>query len=115
MSTKEDISEILEDIRNITYYFVKKEYKKNLKEKSIKYMTKDEIKNFTTSLLEISRDEIEEFIYINLEKIMEDKIPERDKITKLLNEIMDDKELITDNIITEIDIYQKNKQKKKNN
>ena len=113
MENHSDMSEVLEDIRNIIYYYVKKEYKKNLKEKNIKLMSTNEIESFTKKLLEISRDEIESFIYENLQKIMEDRTPKRENIISLINDIMNDKDLITENIISEIEIYQKNKKSKK--
>ena len=46
MENHSDMSEVLEDIRNIIYYYVKKEYKKNLKEKNIKLMSTNEIESY---------------------------------------------------------------------
>ena len=103
---------LLENIKNITYYYIKKEYKCNLKKNNIKYMKSKEIKTFSNSLFDNQKDEIHDYIKTNLKKIMKNELNE-DAIDDVINDMIEDRDLVINRLVLEIEMYQKKRKKKK--
>ena len=109
-----NISELLENIKNITYFYIKKEYKSILKNENIKYMENDRIKSFSNSLFD-KEDELKEYILEELRNVMEENILDKNTVIDTIDEMIDDRDLVINRLVTEISIYQKKKQEKREN
>ena len=107
------INDLLENIKNITYYYVKKEYKYYLKQESKKYMELDEIQNFSNSLFDNNEVELKNYILEELNGNMMENRPDDKTIIDTIDEMIDDRDLVINRLVTEIDVYQKKKRDKK--
>ena len=104
-----NISELLENIKNITFFYIKKEYKSILKNENIKFMEEDRIKFFSNSLFD-KEDELKEYILEELPNVMEENIIDKNTVIDTIDEMIDDRDLVINRLVTEISIYQKKKQ-----
>ena len=109
-----NISELLENIKNITFFYIKKEYKSILKNENIKFMEEDRIKFFSNSLFD-KEDELKEYILEELPNVMEENIIDKNTVIDTIDEMIDDRDLVINRLVTEISIYQKKKQEKREN
>ena len=107
------INDLLENIKNITYYYVKKEYKYYLKQESKKYMELDEIQNFSNSLFDNNEVELKNYILEELNGNMMENRPDDKTIIDTIDEMIDDRDLVINRLVTEIDVYQIKKRDKK--
>ena len=106
------ISDLLENIKNITYFHIKKEYKSILKKENIKYMEKDRIIFFSNSLFD-KEDELKQYILDELPNVMNDHMFDNNTVIDTIDEMIDDRDLVINRLVTEISIYQKKKQEKR--
>ena len=62
-------------VRNIVFYFIKKEYKEYLNKNSLKYIEKDNISDVVDEFYIKKEKVLKKFIRTNLKRMMKDNYP----------------------------------------
>lgn len=98
---------IQEKVRNIVFYFIKREYKNYLDINDLKYIPEDEIDEVVDNFYIKKEQLLKEFIRTNLKKMMKNNYPGA-LIENIIYDIFEDEKLAKNRIILEIKQYQLN-------
>jgi len=98
---------IQEKIRNIVFYFVKKEYKNYLDKHELKFIPDDDLDSVVDSFYIHKEKTLKEFIRINLRKMMKQQYPGA-LVENIIFDIFQDDKLAKNRIILEIQQFQSN-------
>lgn len=101
-----------EKIKNIIFYFIKKEYNDYLKHNKIKFIPENELYNVVNDLYNSKRKEIKVFIRKCLKEMMGNNYPGA-LVENIIFEIFQDEKLAKNRVILEISNYQDFLKKKK--
>lgn len=97
---------IQENVRNIVYYFIKKEYKKYLEENQLKYIENNKLEGVVENFYVKKEKILKSFIRENLKKMMKDDYPGA-LVENIIYDIFEDEKLAKNRIILEIREFQK--------
>jgi hypothetical protein len=97
---------LLENVKNIAYYYIKQHYDKYLLKKKKEALNENEIKDFTSKIFRKKEDSMVKYIKNNINS-MQDNVDENE-LDSLIKDIINDKEYIINRINYEISNYQKN-------
>ena len=101
---------LFEKVRNILFYLIKKEYTLYLKLHKISILNDSEIENFIEHLFYTKTVIFKKKILNKLEKTCQkedyNKEEDEEEISELIDEILEDKDLITNRLKLEIESYQ---------
>ena len=101
---------LIENVRNISYYYIKKHYEKYLNKKGKTILTEEEIVSFTEKIFQKKQDSMIKYIKENIDSLNNKKV-NRNELNNLINDIIKDKKLVINRVNYEISQYQKKKQK----
>ena len=101
---------LIENVRNISYYYIKKHYEKYLNKKGKNILTEEEIVSFTEKIFQKKQDSMIKYIKENIDSLNNKKV-NRNELNNLINDIIKDKKLVINRVNYEISQYQKKKQK----
>ena len=94
-----------EKIKNIIFYFIKKQYNNYLKLNKIKYIPDDNLNNVVNNLYNTKRKEIKQFIRACLKEMMGKNYPGA-LVENIIYDIFQDEGLAKNRVILEISNYQ---------
>jgi C-terminal processing protease CtpA/Prc len=97
-----------EKVRNIVFYFIKKEYKAYLDKNSLKYIEVDKINDVVDDFYIKKEKNLKEFIRTNLRRMMKDNYPGA-LVENIIYDIFEDETLAKTRIVLEIEQFQKSK------
>ena len=97
-----------EKVRNIVFYFIKKEYKAYLDKNSLKYIEKEKINDVVDDFYIKKEKILKEFIRENLKRMMKDQYPGA-LVENIIYDIFEDENFAKNRIILEIEQFQKSK------
>ena len=101
MTTKDNY---LKHIQDLTYFYVKKRYKKYCKNNNIKFIEKKDLQEKVKSIFINEKSKYEDFIFKSLENDF--SVVDLDKVHTILNEMREDTEFICKRITEIIDQHQ---------
>ena len=97
---------LLENVKNIAYYYIKQHYEKYLKKKNKNRLDDKEIKKFTNKIFHKKEQSMIKYIRDNINTM--EKNVNQDELDSLISDIINDKNYIINRINFEISEYQKN-------
>ena len=97
-----------EKVKNIVFYFIKKEYKLYLDKHQVKYIEECDLEDVVDNFYIKKEKVLKEFIRTNLKKMMKDKYPGA-LVENIIYDIFEDDNLAKTRIILEIKQFQKSK------
>ena len=97
-----------EKVKNIVFYFIKKEYKLYLDKHQVKYIEECDLENVVDNFYIKKEKVLKEFIRTNLKKMMKDKYPGA-LVENIIYDIFEDEHLAKNRIVLEIKQFQKSK------
>ena len=97
-----------EKVKNIVFYFIKKEYKLYLDKHQIKYIEESDLEDVVDDFYIKKEKVLKEFIRTNLKKMMKDKYPGA-LVENIIYDIFEDENLAKNRIVLEIKQFQKSK------
>jgi len=97
-----------EKVRNIVFYFIKKEYKAYLNKNSLKYIEQHKISDVVDDFYIKKEKILKEFIRKNLRRMMKDDYPGA-LVENIIYDIFEDENLAKNRIVLEIEQFQKSK------
>tara|TARA_B110000285_G_C14864413_1_gene486122 strand:+ start:387 stop:707 length:321 start_codon:yes stop_codon:yes gene_type:complete len=106
MPGKESPQKLVQDL--ISFY-VKQNYEKYLSFKGINIIPDSDIKSVVNQIYTDRKSHIKEFLKISLKEIMKDNYIGDLFVNNICNDIFQDDELCINRIITEINLYQKDR------
>jgi len=98
---------IQEKVRNIVFYFVKKEYKSYLDKHDLKFIPEDDLDSVVDSFYIQKEKTLKEFIRTNLRKMMKTQYPGA-LVENVIFDVFQDDKLAKNRIILEIRQFQSN-------
>jgi C-terminal processing protease CtpA/Prc len=97
-----------EKVKNIVFYFIKKEYKLYLDKHQVKYIEECDLEDVVDNFYIKKEKVLKEFIRTNLKKMMKDKYPGA-LVENIIYDIFEDEHLAKNRIVLEIKQFQKSK------
>ena len=97
-----------EKVKNIVFYFIKKEYKKYIDKHELKYIPEDILEDVVDEFYIKKEKVLKTFIRENLKKMMKDDYPGA-LVENIIYDIFEDENLAKNRIVLEIKQFQKSK------
>ena len=105
MSESKKENKYLQHIQDLTYFYIKKKYKKHCKKKSIEFIAKDDLYDVVKNLFVSEKDKYKKYIFEKLEEdfgeinkkeideIFEDMQEDSDMICTRISEVIDEHQI----------------------